>query len=177
MPAPAILDGAQRSLGGRASAARTAASAVVFRARIAADSRIACAILDGAQRSLGGRTSGSASAAGRCFSGVRGTSSSSSRELALVRRRPPKKSARPTRVHAWRRRSEPAAVAEPACCCWSSAAGRLSTPTTRSAISRATRTSGASTRARCPSSTFLAKACTRLPRRTPWRCRASCAMF
>ena len=96
---------------------------------------------------------------------------------ALLRRRPPKKSARPTRVHAWRRRSEPAAVAEPACCCWSSAAGRLSTPTTRSAISRATRTSGASTRARCPSSTFLAKACTRLPRRTPWRCRASCATF
>ena len=90
---------------------------------------------------------------------------------------PPKKSARPTRVHAWRQRSDHAAVAEPACCCWSSAAGRLSTPTTRSAISRATRTSGASTRARCPSSTFLAKACTRLPRRTRWRCRASCATF
>ena len=96
---------------------------------------------------------------------------------AAVRSSRRKKSARPTRVHAWRRRSDHAAVAEPACCCWSSAAGRLSTPTTRSAISRATRTSGASTRARCPSSTFLAKACTRLPRRTPWRCRASCATF
>ena len=97
--------------------------------------------------------------------------------LCALLRRPPKK-VPAQRVHAWRRRSEHAAVAEPACCCWSSAAGRLSTPTTRSAISRATRTSGASTRARCTSSTSQAKACTRLSRRrTRWRCRASCATF